>query len=314
MHLLLPLTHIEAPLGPGWSRPLGLMPAGNGLVIEQLLFSARKYLDLAAVFLGTGGAEAIAAASGVPYHIVPAGSNLWQTLLNCRELWSAGPVLLALGDAVIDADLGGLENISADATCFVHHPETGEDGATLNVRDDSVVGEGGPWHASGMWWFRNGGTLAAVLHDLAGGAAADLTLGLVARGVSVAARRSDLHVPLTGDKPAAERLLTLNHRLLGFGRSSDDAIERSYGEDFTVLTPVFIDDTATIDRAVVGPYTSVAAGALVRGSVVGNSVIGRNAIVEDAVLDRAVVGEGAVVRGPRWSSWVADEAYRTLGA
>ena len=314
MHLLLPFTHIEAPLGPDWSRPLGLMPAGNGLVIEQLLFSARKYLDLSAVFLGTGGAEAIAAAAGVPYHMVPAAANVWQTLLDRRDLWPGGPVLLALGDAVIDADLGGLESSGADVVCFVHHPEAGEDSVTLDVRDGRVAGEGGPWRASGMGWFRDGRTLAATLPALAGGAATDLTPALVARGVAVAVRRSDLHVPLTGDEAAAGRLLTLNHRLLGFGRSSDDAIERSYGEDFTVLTPVFIDDTATIDRAVVGPYTSVAAGALVRGSVVGNSVIGRNAIVEDAVLDGAVVGEGAVVRGPRWSPWAADETNKILGA
>jgi len=136
----------------------------------------------------------------------------------------------------------------------------------------------------------------------------ELTRTLLRQGAAIAARVSDLRVPLAGSEPAADRLLALNRRLLGYGRSSQDAIERSYGEDFTVLTPVFLDETATIDGAVVGPYSTIGAGAVVRGSIVSNSIIGPGATVEDVVLEGAIVGDGAKVRGRRWALQATDTA------
>lgn len=315
MKLLLPLTYVEAPLGPEWSRPLGLMPAGNGRVIDQMLFSARKYLEGAAVFLGGPGAAVIARAVEPAHEFIPLRSNLPAALLACRDQWVGGPVVLALGDAVIDADLGGLAAEVADGVAFIHHAEPGETGPGLAVSSGRIRESDGLWRASGLWWFRNGALLAAALADWAEEGGADgLTRVLLQQGATVAARVSDLRVPLAGSGPEAERLLTLNHRLLGFGRSSEDAIERSYGEDFTVLTPVSLAETATIDRAVIGPYATIGAGAVVRGSVVSNTIIGPGATVEDAILEGAIIGDGAVVRGRRWASRAADTAVLSLEA
>jgi hypothetical protein len=51
-----------------------------------------------------------------------------------------------------------------------------------------------------------------------------------------------------------EALLHANQRLLGLGYGvTPDAIERSYAEDFTVLPPVFIDEEAYVEAAVIGP-------------------------------------------------------------
>lgn len=307
MNLLFPLTHLEAPLSPEWSRPLGLMVAGNGTVIEQMLFSTRKYLRPSAIFFGSERAAQVAAAVDIPHRLFAHGPCLWPALRHSRTEWQSGPVLLTLGDAVIDADLSELEQQGADAVCFVHPPDPDQAGPALDVRDGLVTGVGGVWRASGLWWFRHGATLADALADLPDSATAgELTVALLRCGATISSRQSDLRAALTGSEPPAERLLTLNHRLLGFGRSSDNAIERGYGEDFTVLTPVYIDESATIDCAVVGPYTSIGPGATVRGSIVRNSIIGPAATVEDAVLDGAIIGKGAAVMGQRWSPRAAD--------
>jgi hypothetical protein len=50
-----------------------------------------------------------------------------------------------------------------------------------------------------------------------------------------------------------EGLLFANARLLGLGYGSEDAVERSYVEDFTVIPPVFLHETAEIENSVVGP-------------------------------------------------------------
>ena len=49
--------------------------------------------------------------------------------------------------------------------------------------------------------------------------------------------------------------------------------------------------------SIIGPYVSVAAGALVRNCIIKNSIINENAQVENALLESSVVGEQALVRG-----------------
>ncbi len=101
--------------------------------------------------------------------------------------------------------------------------------------------------------------------------------------------------PLTN---TAERI-EANVRLLAIGYGSDSAvIERSYVEGFTVLPPVFIHDEAEIDAAIIGPYTSIGAGTVVKNSVVRRTIIAENCHIEDIVLtdslispDQELVGE-----------------------
>jgi glucose-1-phosphate thymidylyltransferase len=101
-------------------------------------------------------------------------------------------------------------------------------------------------------------------------------------------------------------LLQANARLLGLGSGSEDAIERSYVEDFTVLPPVYLHESAVIHGAVIGPYTSVAAGASIRSTVVSNSILSAGAQVSNVILDGAIIGEGAVVNGRADSLLLGD--------
>ena len=94
-----------------------------------------------------------------------------------------------------------------------------------------------------------------------------------------------------GLTPAA--LLRMNHRLLAgnFGRS--DALERSFGEGFTVIPPIYLADSAEVDGAVLGPYVSIGAGAFIKDAVIRNSVVSAGAQVEAAVLEDSLIGPGA---------------------
>lgn len=65
----------------------------------------------------------------------------------------------------------------------------------------------------------------------------------------------------------------------------------------TLLPPVFIAPTATIEQAVIGPHVSVADGAVVRRAIVRDAIVNEGAQVEEILLEHSVVGESAVVRG-----------------
>jgi hypothetical protein len=312
MKLILPLFQLETTLGPEWARPLGLMPVANGMLLEQLVASARKWVDFAPVFVATAAGTDMITWWAETYpdqqlqSIVLDKPDVLQALRQGRDFWAGDAVLLLTGDAVVDANLGGLDQTGADVVRLVLENQAG-------VHPESRL------HAAGAWWFRHGGLLnqGLELFDFSGQPNiwyAGLDQRLRDLDLHTTIRQVDMIEAIDRHLPPTACLLALNQRLLGFGRSSEDAIERSYGEDFTVITPVYIDDTAIIDSAVIGPYTTIAAGAEIRSSVVRNSIIGPGAVVENAVLDGAIVGEGATIIGAARSPAAAEGVVLAMEA
>ncbi|MCA9994536.1 MAG: ATP-binding cassette domain-containing protein [Anaerolineales bacterium] len=95
--------------------------------------------------------------------------------------------------------------------------------------------------------------------------------------------------------------------LLGLGFASEDAIERGYGEEFTVLPPVFVAETAVVEKCVIGPFVAIGPDAVVRESVLTNCIIDAEAQVENVVLDRSIVGKGGVINGRKQSLLLNDD-------
>jgi glucose-1-phosphate thymidylyltransferase len=324
--LVMPLYSLETLLAPDWSHPLGLQPVAGETLLDHMVASVRKWYTFTPVFsLNEEGRPLIDWWAGRypeprPDIFLTSTSNPIESLRRCRSAWIDDEIVLVTGDSVVDSNLDRLDQAEADVICLVHAATPGY--ARLKLTDGWITGlgdSGDQWTASGLWWFRNSEWLDRALDipDL-NGQPEPLTAGLIRRlgelNMPILARRAELVVPIDKNLTPAARLLAVNHRLLGFGHSSPEAIERSYGEDFTVLTPVYLAETAIIDSAVVGPYTTIAAGATVRGSVVRNSIIGTNAVVENAVLDGAVIGAGAIVSGRGRTVLVAEDKVWALEA
>ncbi|NMC43142.1 MAG: NTP transferase domain-containing protein [candidate division Zixibacteria bacterium] len=64
-----------------------------------------------------------------------------------------------------------------------------------------------------------------------------------------------------------------------------------------IIPPVYVAPTAIIEESVIGPYVSVSDKAVVRHSIIKNSIVGYEAEVENALLTDSVVGHRAVVYG-----------------
>jgi glucose-1-phosphate thymidylyltransferase len=101
--------------------------------------------------------------------------------------------------------------------------------------------------------------------------------------------------------------------VLSLGYGTLDAIDRSYAEDFTVVPPVFIHETAVIDQSVIGPFASIDAGATVKSSIVRNSIIDAGAHIENCILDEALVGENVKITGKTQKLFVGDNSVVELG-
>lgn len=64
-----------------------------------------------------------------------------------------------------------------------------------------------------------------------------------------------------------------------------------------VISPVYIDDSARISNAIIGPNVSIGKGVTVEDSIVRNSIVNSNAHVKNALLMESIVGENAAVKG-----------------
>jgi glucose-1-phosphate thymidylyltransferase len=64
-----------------------------------------------------------------------------------------------------------------------------------------------------------------------------------------------------------------------------------------VIEPVYIAETAVLGSCVIGPNTTVGAGATISDAIIRNSIIGENAQVHRALLENSIVGPEAAVRG-----------------
>jgi len=88
-----------------------------------------------------------------------------------------------------------------------------------------------------------------------------------------------------------ETLLSTNRHLLegdGTNRVPDGVV---------VIPPVFISEKATVTNSIIGPYTTIADGAVVNMSIIQNSIINEGANVFAARLTDSIIGSRAVVKG-----------------
>ena len=94
-----------------------------------------------------------------------------------------------------------------------------------------------------------------------------------------------------------DELVLANRRLLGIGYSSNDALERSYTEEFGVIPPVFIHVEAEIYSSMLGPYVSIGAGAFVENCVLENCIVDDGAHISNLNLKDSIIGRDQKVVG-----------------
>lgn len=90
-----------------------------------------------------------------------------------------------------------------------------------------------------------------------------------------------------------ETLLATNRHLLDtLGGSAPKTWDGA-----TIVPPVYIHPDAILERAVIGPYATIGAKAVVRDAMVRDSVLGDGARVESALVTGSLVGNNSLIAG-----------------
>lgn len=221
-----------------------------------------------------------------------------QAVALCRDYLDAGEVLVAFGDNIVNAHFEQIAEPDADGVILVEDGDEANPVAALLEKPDAQL--------TGVYWFRNGRALLTASQQSQ--TMPDVCRHMQAQGGVIKAKPALFC--LRTDTP--DDLLEANKRLLGLGYGSEDAIDRSYGEDFTALPPVFIHEDATVSNSVIGPYVSIGAGAVIQNAIVRNSIIDEGTAVTDCILDSALIGENAKITGKGKTLFVGDNAIVNL--
>lgn len=67
-------------------------------------------------------------------------------------------------------------------------------------------------------------------------------------------------------------------------------------ERVVIIPPVYIDDSASIEESVIGPFVSISEGAEIRNSIIRDSIINQRSYVENSLMQGSILSENTVVR------------------
>ena len=85
-------------------------------------------------------------------------------------------------------------------------------------------------------------------------------------------------------------------------------VDTSKFPNTTIVEPVYIAKGVTIRNSIIGPNTSIGAGASISGSAIRNTIVLDRATVKDSELDRATIGFDSQVKNLRGAAHIGDHS------
>jgi glucose-1-phosphate thymidylyltransferase len=230
----------------------------------------------------------------------------------------AGPVLIIFVDTIFETDLSAVAQESADGIIYVKEVDDPrrfgvvmlENGfitklvekPALPVSNLAVIG---------LYYVKNSQMMIECIDELIRKDIktqgeyflADAFQLMIDRGAKFIART----VEVWEDCGKPETVLHTNRYLLEHGGAQEIETENS-----VLIPPVYIEKTAVIKDSVIGPYVSVAGGAVIIRSIIRDSIINEFAHIEDANLSQSLIGKDAHVRGSAQKLNVGDSSQVDL--
>jgi glucose-1-phosphate thymidylyltransferase len=333
MKVIIPLAGFGKRMRPyTWSRAKPLLHMAGKTVIGHLLDYMDEITTEEVIFVVGYKGEQIEAWIREHYPHLDSHFVLQEELLGqahalwlCRDFMDEAELVVAFGDGIVGTRYPEIGDGTADVVMLVQQVADPRKFGVVATDEQGFVTEliEKPDHdryrqaIAGIHWFRHGRTLRHALDTIIQQKRmtkgeyylADAYQVLLEEGVKVRAKETVFWL----DAGNPENVLDTNERLLSLGYGSKDAIERSYAEDFTVLPPVFIHETAVIDSSVIGPYVSIGPGANIQNCIIKNSIIDTGAQLENCLLDAALIGENTKVTGKRTRLFLGDDSIVEIG-
>jgi glucose-1-phosphate thymidylyltransferase len=230
------------------------------------------------------------------------------------------PTLIVFADTIFEADLSQLGRGDEDGVLFVQEVEdprrfgiaaVGADGYVKRLVEKPKEPVGN-LAVVGIYYVRDPRALMRAIDQVI---ARDQQIGgefyladALQAMIDSGARFRVGPTPVWADCGTVDALLETNRFLLANGHARPpDA-----GGDSAIVPPVSVDPSAVLQRSVIGPNVSIAAGVTISDSIVADSIVSEGARIEGATLTGSLVGSRAVVVGRRARINVGDDSQVSL--
>jgi len=319
MDVIFPVAGLGSRLRPQtWSKPKPLVSVAGKPMFEHVMDRIVPYEPNKVVFI-TGylgdQIEAWARDMYPQYELafVEQPEMLGQTdaIIRTREICHDDALIL-FPDAIFEADFSTLENVEGDGVIF-----------TMVVEDPSALGvtlvEDGyitkliekPTEpvsnqaTVGLYYFKQ-------IEDLYSAIDEQMRLGIktkneyfIADAIQIMIDRGGKfvtsNVDVFEDCGNADALLHTNQYLLKLNPPSPAQRPGS-----VIIPPSYVDSTAEIENAIIGPFASIGPRTIVKDAVVRDTIIESDAFVTGVVLEHSVIGRSASIGGTAYQFNIAD--------
>jgi glucose-1-phosphate thymidylyltransferase len=326
MKVVIPMAGYGTRLRPHtWSKPKPLVTVAGKPVLGHVLdtFAGLASLDEVIFIVGYLGQQ-------VETYVRQAFPGLRARTIEQREMlgqshaiWLArehlsGPLLMIFVDTLIETDLSRLADEKAGAVAYVKPvPDPRRFGVaevdrrgrvTRLIEKPSDISNN--LAVVGLYYFRESAELlAAIDSQLQQGQQlqgeyflADAINIMLDGGLDM--RVESVEVWMDCGKP--ETLLETNRYLLEHGR--DNSRQAARRENVLIVPPVFVDPSAEVHHAVIGPHVTIGAGCVVQRSVLQDSIVDAGSHIVDTMLSQSLIGREARVIGRYRSLNVGDSS------
>ena len=326
MKIVIPMAGYGTRLRPHtWSKPKPLVTVAGKPVLGHVLdmFAALPAIDEVIFIVGYLGTQVQDFVSQAYPRLKARYVEQTEMLGQSHAVWLArdnlsGPLLLVFVDTLVDADLSVLASEKADAVAWVKAvpdprrfgvAEAGSDGMVRRLVE-KPTDLGNNLALVGFYYLRQAERLVAAI-------AAQMEQKQMLHGeyyltdafnilLQQGLRMRVQPVEVWHDCGKPEALLETNRYLLEHGR--DNSAAAAQRSSVVVVPPVYIDPSATIAEAVIGPHVSIGAECEVRRSIVQNSIIDGGSQILDTALSASLIGRDARVVGRYHSLNVGDSS------
>ncbi|MBA3275708.1 MAG: NTP transferase domain-containing protein [Chloroflexia bacterium] len=319
MDVIFPVAGLGSRLRPQtWSKPKPLVSvAGKPMfehVMDRILPVEPEKLVFITGYLGDQlEAWARQTYPDIELAFVEQPEMLGQTdaIVRTRDICKDDALIL-FPDALFEADFTTLEDIDADGVVF-----------TKEVEDPSALGvtlvENGyitqliekpsepvsNQATVGIYYFKDVQALYAAIDEQMRRKLKTKGEYFIADAIQLmiddGARFTTSNIDVFEDCGNADSLLHTNQYLLTLNPPSPAQRAGS-----VIIPPSFVDSTANVENAIIGPHASVGPRAIVKDAVVRDCVIEADAVVSGVVLEHSVIGRSASIGGTPSQFIVAD--------
>lgn len=226
--------------------------------------------------------------------------GLGYAVLLALEKMDSGPVMVMLGDTIIDGDLNHFAS-AGDAVVGVCHVDSPSDFGIAELKEGQIARlvekpnkPKSDLALIGVYAFREIDPLRETLRRLHREGRrtrgefqlTDALQELIAEGAVLVPYEFDRWL----DCGQPEALLQANQVLL------ERLPQPKSHADVTVHAPAYIAQSARVENSVIGPNVSIGENCVIRNSEVRNSIISEQVHIENSMLNKSLIGSGALLR------------------